>query len=295
MTSDEKDVKTNIDHDCFLQEASCQLENEITLSYGWTGVLTDEKNPPCLLVHGWLDSRHSFDLLCPLLRQKNIVSVSLRGWGLSDKPKGSYTIRQYAMDIVLFLKAMKIKRCHYIGHSMGSIIGHYLASSSSSSSSFISLILIGSAPKVGSDIKRISCCFSYCCCCCSLFSSHSLLRMIQEVDNLVKGKLIPPKFAEQVMTETYRSNPMVIESSLKGLADDDHSSQLKNIRIPTLILWGVNDSMFSRSAQDQLVKDIPGSKLEIFHGSGAVHAVIWTMPEAVAEKINKFLLDVQTE
>jgi len=104
--------------------------------------------------------------------------------------------------------------------------------------------------------------------------------------------VIDPTFAESVMQQTFLATPFTIESSLKGLVDDDHSSQLKNIRIPTLILWGVNDGMFSRSAQDQLIKDIPGSKLEVFQGLGAVHALHWTMPEKVADQINKFLIEV---
>ncbi len=54
------------------------------------------------------------------------LRVDLRGHGGSGTPPGPYTIDQLADDIVLVLDAIGTKQCHFVGLSIGGMIGQSL-------------------------------------------------------------------------------------------------------------------------------------------------------------------------
>ena len=84
---------------------------------------------PVILIHGWPDSVNSFDRLRPLLSTRlRVFTVGLRGFGGSDKPPDGYSIPQFAADVRSFCEAKAIRRAVVVGHSMGSIVAHALAS-----------------------------------------------------------------------------------------------------------------------------------------------------------------------
>ena len=55
-----------------------------------------------------------------------VLRVDLRGHGGSGAPPGPYTIDQLADDIVLVLDAISVKQCHFVGLSIGGMIGQSL-------------------------------------------------------------------------------------------------------------------------------------------------------------------------
>jgi pimeloyl-ACP methyl ester carboxylesterase len=62
--------------------------------------------------------------LVPTLR---VVSVDLRGRGLSDAPDTGYTMRDHAADIVGLLDHLQMERVALGGHSFGGLLSYYLA------------------------------------------------------------------------------------------------------------------------------------------------------------------------
>jgi pimeloyl-ACP methyl ester carboxylesterase len=87
------------------------------------------QNPPLLLMHGLTANAHAFDGLvkaglCP---QNRLISVDLRGRGLSDKPDTGYSIATHAQDIVSLLDALEIQKITLGGHSFGAFLGLYIA------------------------------------------------------------------------------------------------------------------------------------------------------------------------
>jgi len=51
-----------------------------------------------------------------------VIAVDLVGHGLSEKPRGSYTIAYFAEFLRRFLDALRIDRCHLVGHSLGGAV-----------------------------------------------------------------------------------------------------------------------------------------------------------------------------
>lgn len=84
--------------------------------------------PPVLCVHGLTSNCHAWDSiaedLCP---QYRVLAIDLRGRGESDKPPTGYGPQEHVADLIALLDAWKIPQVLYIGHSMGAMIGVYLA------------------------------------------------------------------------------------------------------------------------------------------------------------------------
>ena len=78
---------------------------------------------PVVALHGVTDSCVSFEPLLPHLPDAlNLVALSQRGHGESDKPVGGYRPADFAADLAAFLDALDIDRAVIVGHSMGSAV-----------------------------------------------------------------------------------------------------------------------------------------------------------------------------
>ena len=56
-----------------------------------------------------------------------VLRYDTRGHGGTSAPKGAYTLSQLANDAVGLLRALDIERTHFVGLSMGGMIGQTLA------------------------------------------------------------------------------------------------------------------------------------------------------------------------
>ena len=90
----------------------------------------DEKHPPLLALHGWLDNAASFDLIAPLLNDHYVVALDLTGHGLSSRRSAdaSYQIWDDLPEIVGVVDHLGWHRFDLMGHSRGAIISTILAS-----------------------------------------------------------------------------------------------------------------------------------------------------------------------
>jgi pimeloyl-ACP methyl ester carboxylesterase len=90
----------------------------------------NSKNPPILALHGWLDNANSFDEIAKGLQDKYyLVAVDLPGHGHSSHLPAGYIYHFIdGIFIVLeILNALKMKKVHLLGHSMGACLGSLLA------------------------------------------------------------------------------------------------------------------------------------------------------------------------
>lgn len=82
-----------------------------------------------VLVHGLTASHKEWDLLGPALAEAGhfVVAPDLRGRGLSSKPPHGYSIAIHAADLVALCDAFGRARVDVVGHSLGAVIGMYMA------------------------------------------------------------------------------------------------------------------------------------------------------------------------
>ncbi len=93
-------------------------------SYGTPGESTPDK-PVVLLVHGWPDSHHLWDLVAPQLAERyRVYAYDTRGFGESDRPEevAAYRLDTLATDMFAVLRAVNPDgKTHIVAHDWGSV------------------------------------------------------------------------------------------------------------------------------------------------------------------------------
>lgn len=87
------------------------------------------EGPVLLLMHGLTANANAFDGLIKagLSNTFRVLSVDLRGRGLSSCPDKGYTMKEHADDIIGMLDALNIRQVIVAGHSFGGFLGLYLS------------------------------------------------------------------------------------------------------------------------------------------------------------------------
>lgn len=236
-----------------------------------------------IFLHGFTDSSHSWSTTAPLLADKfRCFLLDQRGHGDSEKPQGGYTVPQLGEDVIAFMDALEIKKATLVGHSMGSFVAHQVASANAGRVS--RLVLVASAPTcVGNPVLP------------EIWKIYGAPGFKDPIDpKLIEAwqtgpNPVDPAFFTKVLEESAKPPARVWKSCLRGLMTDDHRFFLKDIKAPTLILWGDKDTFFSKAEQDALAEAIPDAVLIAYPGGG--HNVQWETGghEKVATDIKAFL------
>lgn len=84
----------------------------------------NQKGFPLILIHGLGGSIESWINNIEFLSTKfRVIALDLPGFGLSDKPRVSYTIKYYVNFLEKFINKLKINHLYLIGSSLGGHIG----------------------------------------------------------------------------------------------------------------------------------------------------------------------------
>src|SRR5690554_714517 len=121
--------------------AATKTQKREAASFGREEYITVEKNVklhvtdlgegiPVVLIHGWPLSNAMYEYQYQFLVDKGyrVIGITLRGFGKSDKPFGTYNYDVYAQDINVVLEKLDINDIILGGFSMGGAIAiHYVA------------------------------------------------------------------------------------------------------------------------------------------------------------------------
>jgi pimeloyl-ACP methyl ester carboxylesterase len=227
---------------------------------------------PIVLIPGWPLSDEMYEYQYNDLINKNfrVIGLTLRGFGKSDKPYGTYNYDIHASDIKKVLSKLDIKDAVIAGFSMGGAIAiRYVSAYKGAHVS--KLVLCGAAAPIWTQRKD----FPY-----NLPQSA--------VDDLIKlnykdrPKLLSDFAKIFSATETSLNegigswlNGICLSASsyataqcLIALRDTDLRSDLKKIKIPTLIMHGRKDKICSFDLAEQMKAGISNSRIVAFENSG---------------------------
>jgi len=256
-----------------------KLHSGITLNYVVQG---DAKGPVIVLIHGAGDSWHSWQRVLPLLPASfRVYAVTLRGHGLSDHPATGFSREDFAADILDFLDQIQIHHATLVGHSLGSFVAQKVAEQDHGHIDRV--VLIGSGP----GIKKASSGES------AVTSPFAKLQdpvpytFFRDFQASTIYRPIPAWFFEVMVAEAQRAPADTWHGLGTALNEGDPMVDLKKIGVPTLLLWGEKDSIFTRADQDLLVKTIPHATLKAYPETG--HALHWEEPQKFTSDLLAFI------
>lgn len=252
------------------------LSNGVSLRYLESG---DTLASPVVFLHGMLDSWQSWQRVLPALPARlHVLALDLRGHGSSDRPR-SYRVTDFADDVVRLLELRDFRNVTLVGHSMGSFIAREVARRAGNRVG--ALVLIGSSGKiVNPGVRELQLMLDD-------VGDNVTPSLVEEFQRGTISRPVPEGFFADVMEASLRVSPPIWRAVLRDLALFDDRARLGSIRVPTLILWGELDSMFSRADQEDLLNGIRGSRLVSYQGVG--HAPHWEVPGQVLLDLLAFL------
>jgi pimeloyl-ACP methyl ester carboxylesterase len=247
---------------------------------------------PVVLIHGWplSDAMYEYQYAALVEKGYRVIGISLRGFGLSDKPGGNYNYDVFADDIKVVLDKLKIKDATIGGFSMGgATVIHYVAKYNGAHVS--KLALFGAAAPVWT--KRDD--FNY-----GIWTKQDVNGLI-ELNNTNRpqlfenfGKIFPANetsvsagHGAWLGTIQAQASPYAMGEAMKALRDTDLREDLKKVKIPTLILHGKQDKICSYELAEQMHAVVPQSKLVPFEKSG--HALFIEEREKFNDELINFI------
>lgn len=107
--------------------------------------------PTVLMSHSLCATTRMWDPQVPVLRDYRVVRYDMRGHGGSDAPAGDYSFDMLADDLFGLMNALDIEKTHYIGLSMGGMIGQTAALKDQSR--FLSLSLCDTSSRIPPEMR----------------------------------------------------------------------------------------------------------------------------------------------
>jgi 3-oxoadipate enol-lactonase len=240
---------------------------------------------PLILIHGlgmssalWINQMPAFS------RRFHTVAVDLRGFGRSSRPDrpGDYAIDTLAEDIAALIDRLGLEGCHVLGTSMGGFIGQALALAHPDLCR--SLILCHTAPRMSIPPDVLA------------LRVEALGNMpLEEYAEIVVEQACSTNASQElrawVAALIARNDKRAYTQVMtEGLRDFDVSTDLGEIRIPTLVITGEHDKVLPREGGHELARLIPGAMLVEIGGVG--HLGYAERPAEFNEAVLSFLNDV---
>lgn len=198
-------------------------------------------------------------------RACNILRYDLRGHGRSEAPRGDYTLEQFADDLRDLLDRLAIRRCHFVGLSLGAMVGQLAAIRSPLR--FASLTLAGAACRFSPQMQpqwasRAA-------------AVRSPLGMNAIIDATISGWFTAAFFATRAAdvaraVQVLRRTPVAgYLGSMAAMSRADLTSRLTSITCPVLVIAGSDDRVVPISHAEEIVMHIAQARLRRI--AGAAH------------------------
>ena len=205
----------------------------------------NNKKDTLVFLHGWGQNiQMMMPIAEPFNKECNILVVDLPGYGQSSEPTSIWTVYDYAECINELVHELKIKNPILIGHSFGGKISLVYASKYKTKK----LVLFGSP--YCKEIQKLS-------------LKTKVLKQLKKVPGLKKLEGFAKK---HIGSEDYRKASPMMRDILVNTVNLDITEDVKEIKCPTLIVWGEYDEAVPLSRAYELEKLIDNAGVVVYEG-----------------------------
>ena len=230
------------------------------------------EGPPLLLLHGWGDSGSKWYVTAERLSEgRQVFLLDLPGFGGSDVPEEAWGVDDYRKVVEQFVSEMELDAPIVLGHSHGGKIACHFATAGNICSG---LVLVASSGVDRRSFEKTLRIYLY-----KLMKQELLLCG-------KRGQKILDKLRNTMGSTDYRQAGSM-RGTLVRVVNQKLFSILPSIRIPTLIVWGSEDTILDMKQAKIFRRLIPDSYIRVVWGSS--HHPHLDAPVELAEIINEFV------
>ena len=248
-----------------------------------TNYTIEGEGPWLTMSHSLACNLHMWDEEAKRLSKRyKVLRYDTRGHGESEAPAGAYTLELLADDLHALLQALGIQSTHFVGLSMGGMIGQTYALKYPGM--FRSLVLCDTTSRYPAEAAGV------------------WVDRIKTVEAQGMEPMVEPTLARW-FTESYRkAHPEVVEriasairtTPVPGFIGCCHAipkinltDRLKEIRCPTQVIVGKDDPGTPVAMAQDIHQAMPGSELVVI--PSAAHLSNLEQPDAFNRALAAFL------
>ena len=253
--------------------------NGIAIHYEIYGDPHDERRP-------WLIFSHSLAcsiaMWAPQLKafadRYRVLALDTRGHGESDAPAGAYSLDQLADDLHGLLTGLNISSAHFVGLSMGGMIGQVFALKYPGI--FTSLTIADSTSRWPPETAAV-------------FAERAKSALAYGMEPLIKATLerwFTASYRQSHATEVAKIGALIRATPVTGYAGCsdaipriDTTVRLKEIECPILVVVGRDDPGTPLAMSETIHANAPGSILVVLDDAAHISNI------EQAEKFNRAL------
>ncbi|HUG75963.1 MAG TPA: alpha/beta fold hydrolase [Burkholderiales bacterium] len=238
------------------------------------------RGPLVLFLHGiGGDRRHWFFQMEAFSGQYTAAAWDARGYGGSDDYEGPLDFSDFTRDVVRVIDHFRQDKAHLVGLSMGGRIARNVALAHPER--VASLTLANSSPGFDAlsadEVRR--------------FVAERKARSPASLRNLLGSEAQPRAY--EALLESFSA--LRQESYLKTLeasVAQDRAAPLESIRVPTLVITGSEDRVYSPALARDMARRIPGARLVEIEGAG--HLTNLEQPGRFNQAVLEFLKEARS-
>jgi len=234
--------------------------------------------PTIILLHGlWGGLNEWQPIIRPLSDTHRVIVMDFIGFHGSDKPGVQYHNALLSQFLAGFIDALELEDVTLMGHAMGANTATYTAFHHPGK--IAALILVDGAGyrnpdrDLGKPLSEGMIRFRRVATGSSLAATRGLLER-----RVTDTSLVTDEWVEEAFGLWVNSARAIGDMLAEG--GDLSEDEMRQIRLPTLIIWGADDKVFSPENAERLRNDIEGAEVHLIEKSGHLPQI---------EKTNAFL------
>lgn len=240
----------------------------------------EKKKSTIIILHGWGLRGNSYREVTKLLEKKGctVYALDLPGFGSEPLGKKKLNLDDYVNFVHDFIIKNKLTNVILLGHSFGGRVSIKFAIAHPK---IVSALILTGAPGIKQKLSFIRRTVRY-----VAVSVGEIFR----IPALFRVKHIFRKGLYFIIGEWDYYNAGDLRETFKNVIGEDLKSLLPSISVPTLIVWGENDTVVSLTVGKKMKDRIPNAKLIVIKERG--HKLPYESPEEFFGTIYPFVKSV---